>query len=277
MDDVLFIGNGLNRVSDSIYSWTSLLDRVESEIRSKYLCSVPSKSEYKESLPLFFERLSESLNKHRVDSDEDLLEKLVFNAVSEIRPNFLHSLLQRTSFKTIITTNYDLVIEDSIDASIKATKKYNPIPNEIKTNMTTVSIVGEFNVWHVHGRLKEPKSIVISSSQYYQQLSDILNYLQTEFNTNNSWIYHMFENNIHILGYDLGYNEITILTVLIYRSMNLKNGKIKNRISYYVRSNEPINSDLEFFINRLSIDIIKVDEENYSLFYEKVLNKFIMK
>lgn len=136
----------------------------------------------------------------------------------------MHSLLQRTSFKTIITTSYDLVIEDSIDSDIKTIKKYNPIPNEIKTNMTTVSIVGDYNVWHVHGQLKEPKSIVLSSSQYYQQLSDILNYLQTESNTNNSWIYHIFENDIHILGYDLGYNDITLMTVLIYRSMNLKNG-----------------------------------------------------
>jgi len=241
--DVLFIGNGINNINNS-KSWESLV----ASLRKKVGKNEDAKDIIKQ-FPLLFENiLNYGIRNGRI-VDQNSLKKIVAQKVQRIKRNAIHDRIEKLSPANIITTNYDLVLEQGNNWNENCIIKESIF--SIFRRQT--SDTGR-NIWYIHGRCLNESSINLGYEHYGGQLQQIRSFIiygkknkalnidikalryrigHLEDNPD-SWIDLFFKSDIHIIGLSLDFIEIELWWLLAYRAKLLTKSKRKvfNNIYY---------------------------------------------
>lgn len=226
-----------------------------------------------------------------------IIDKERRNVYERVLPNkyspnsYLKHLLS-LPFDAILTTNYTYELESEIFPS------YPSLSNETKRKYSFVTradrdpvyLVHTYNsissapdIWHIHGELRRPSSIVLTHDEYAKHVRAITQYSSdrgTEYAKTQtamkfkSWVDYILFGNVHILGLGMDYSEFDLWWLLNRRKREkAPTGKIT---FYEANKNEEISikhqalKDIGVDVETLNLTII--NSSDYSAFYEKSIN-----
>lgn len=257
MENVLFIGNGINRISNDL-SWNDLLQDLQKEdlkglnVKLEYLPnSLPSTLKYE------FILLSSYLrSKHKQGDDRQLrLKESIARKMNSFIGNEIYDRLVDITSVQFITTNYDHVLDKTL--MNKGFKSADRNSSETLYNIRRFRSYEKENsltkIFPIHGDIDAPKSITIDYNHYCGTVAKIDSYLKGSYVwekgmkidsiekriQNNdqqiySWIDHFFFSDIHIMGFSLEWVEIELWWLLDKRRRYQRTGlNIDNRIIFY--------------------------------------------
>ncbi len=168
------------------------------------------------------------------------LEKIFKGHKAEVH---LHDLLSRVPhFKTIVTTNYDKLLENS----------YGPKAHVIISNTDVHNVNrSKCKIFKIHGDIDRPESIVISENDYVKQ--HLRNFRDPFWSSFNSEI---ASNHIVFLGY--GYDDENVKADFAHIESKLKS---TDRKRILIIPN--INSSKAKLLKNLNIDYVESDGERF--------------
>lgn len=248
MDNCLLIGNGLNRCLDSGIPWGNLLKEIAEERAVDYCPDI--------SMPLEFERIvNNCLKKEKKPTNNIYMEikKAVSDKIrfAKITGDTPHNELKKLPIQSIITTNYDTLLEQVFD------KNYviENIPSGTKYLTKETTTIQSIKFYHPHGIALYPKTICLG----YEHYIGITQKLRGEINTTkknvgkkniysllagnaesiNIWGKLFYTSNIGIIGLGLYDCEVDLWWLLTHRASLYYSDYegirdlLKNRIVYY--------------------------------------------
>ena len=127
--------------------------------------------------PLHFEEIR---NRYFIanpnQSDINVVEK-VTELFREMRVNQIHRKLMDLEFSEIVTTNYDDCLERATDKPV--------VPANFGIKERNYSLfrrvaVGSKHIWHVHGDVATPQSIVLGHDRYVESCAQMRRYMDLE-------------------------------------------------------------------------------------------------
>lgn len=162
----LLLGNGVNRVA-SQKEWTQLLRELAHEFRAEDLISQIAEK----PLSMFIEELC-AREPGSFERAERAVKSTFARLLTEIDPSDVHRRIC-DPFKVIMTTNYDFTIEAAFGKS-----RPNPahLALETRYNLFRRYQVAGREIWHVHGDIRRPSSMVLGYDHYAGNLQKIRNY-----------------------------------------------------------------------------------------------------
>ena len=283
---VVFFGNGIHRLSAGP-SWEDLIIRLSSSLGRK---GGDYELDFGKPFTLLYEELAV-----RAGMSRSQIEKIFANEVAkfseELRPHELHKALLSLNISHYITTNYDLTLERAIVE-----------PNKLEGSSSIVerrySIFRRFtingnHIWHIHGEIIHPGSIMLGYDHYAGALQKIREYTTTGakysgFNrrsliarlsptmTVSSWIDLFFISDIHILGISLNTVEMHLWWIIAFRARKAKEKNVENVIRYYhpkqigIRTSREDERKLEMLVSfGVKIEEIRIPPRKWQLFYEE--------
>jgi len=244
----LLFGNGLNLLGGNSVSWDSLLQKLEvgPNTVSK---ETPNTMKYEK---IFLDRSSSGLKKSM--SEELPIKKQIAELMKDQGGNKYYSEIIEMGFENYLTTNYD----DAFCKSYEGTST-NASTEGIYSLRRYLSLNSANHkpakLWHIHGEIEHPKSIMLGLDHYCGSIAKIDSYLKgkyeysvkTKRHKSNpivkklidndfdeaSWVELFFNTDIHILGLSLDYSETDLWWVLNKRARLMLDNKVDNRIFYY--------------------------------------------
>ncbi len=294
MKQSIMLGNGVNRCMFSNISWGDLLDDIAKDYKNVKLNK-------NISFPMQFENLINQILDNEDDPSDDLyneIKRRIIERLKEAEAELpeekltLHKSFAQSA-DAIITTNYDFLIEKSLDEVIlfpKGSKnnKYN-INNFVK-------VAGK-NVYHIHGDLQHVNSICLGYEHYagtlqhlrgelakkkkeYGDKPAIIWALEKQENVLNTWAEKFFTDNIDIVGLGLTQSEIDIWWLITYRAFLYYSNRfgardlIQNTIRYHEISTKP-DKDMEYALSKCHVEyrfheIKKIEDSDYFEAYNKI-------
>lgn len=240
MKNCLFVGNGLNLTLNN-YSWNNLLSSIADYVGTESIEGI--------SLPLEFERLMNiKLSRNPGIQDKNgVYSKAKARAIAPLKnlvltDNSVHEVIPNIGFDTIITTNYDFMIEKAFNPDFI----YEESNEQYCDNKT--STINGVDIYHAHGSIASTKSVCLGFEHYVKILNHIRNDLSAESikailerseDDNGKWYHKFFTDNVYIVGFGLSESEIDIWSLitkrasLYYRDKDGLQSRIDNRIVYY--------------------------------------------
>lgn len=223
----LLIGNGVNRISNSV-SWETLLrslwvarpDRLE----LAYLNNKPFGLLYEEIVlsGVTPEQIfNETATKHRIAGQMRLLT-----------PNDFHRRIMTCGVQHVLTTNYDYSLENSSGMNFEK----DNLKRENKYSIFRRRTFRETCIWHVHGECDVPQTITLGYDQYCGYVQKLRMYATAERNGQHgspfkrgivdfdrsddvhSWLDVFLRDDIHIIGLSLDFTEIDLWWALTYKA-----------------------------------------------------------
>ncbi len=236
----LLLGNGINRLSAQL-DWVSILDRLAE--------GVPGAENVQHSeqkpLSLYFEELCafEAISKPFRNAENDVKRRMA-GLLQHVEPDPL--LTQFVDlFSVILTTNYDHAIEEALAGPLYERKPFLP---ESRYSLFRRSIANSKAVWHIHGDILYPETILLGYDHYSGYLQKIRNYQTAQMTEEQrkgllenypdvsrtdpacvnlfSWVDHFFRDHIHIVGLGLDFTELDLWWLLVYK-------RRKNKVTGY--------------------------------------------
>lgn len=285
---VLVIGNGLTY--GNTICWTQLIQKVSRENVdvSRYEGKRDERGNVKFQVPNNILTLATSVN------DDKERHKIYFDALKDYNQlsNIKIKRLLNVPFDAILTTNYTYEWETELNPKYQ---KYSSVTKR-KFAETTIGVADAkyllhtFNhitpnspgIWHIHGELRRPSSMILSHDEYARYIHKILSYNKARGNEYTrffnhlkmkSWIDYFLLSNVYILGLSMDYSEFD-LWWLLGRRMREKTGF--GEVVFY----EPKSKDTS--IKQTVLDDIGVTVENcginiddsgdYERFYQLAIN-----
>lgn len=285
---VLLVGNDINNAT-SDYSWENLLTDLIDYAKLEDVQSSENKP-----FPLFYEEIF--LNSaRRYGTQESRLKKYIAAKSRRLIPNIIHQEILKLGVKDIMTTNYDLTLEEVIVADSKKIKNSGFI-KESTYNLFRVNKINDINFWHIHGSESAPQSITLGYEHYGGYLQQMRNYVVTGTKNNysnksflpitmrlqqndiqyESWVDFFFTKDIDIFGLNFDFVEMHLWWLLTYRARIkvLQKSEINNRIRYYYpkKYEKQSKHKLELFkANEVETVGIEMKGDNRINYYKKVI------
>lgn len=295
MKTILF-GNGLNYMSKNHISWNELLDKIKGDNLFEN-GKLPNTMIYERSIignPISFDTLTQK-------------EEAIKNDIAEMLNNFptngFYEKLTNLNIENFLTTNYDyaflkpyfvnprIKVENKSTEGIYSIRRHKDILKENKLLA---------KVWHIHGEIDTPPSIMLGLDHYCGSVAKIDGYVKGRYEfqedkriiktpsiieklndhskfDNSSWIELLFNSEVHIVGLGLDFSEIDLWWVLNKRARfkldNKTKDLIKNKITFYSTSNENDHHEL---LKSLNIEIVKIELngeiDQYQVAYKKIID-----
>ena len=252
MNKTVLAGNGLNQCLKNGIPWGNLLEKIGNSFNLEVNKDIP--------MPLEFERL---INTHLRENPKDA--KDIYNRVKkevanillnvELPENAIHKELKKTKLDSIITTNYDCVIEKAFDESIKPIIHEGVAGQSTKYLNSETSFFKGISFYHAHGCVAVPSTICLGYEHYMgiiqrmrndinripkgQEKKEIVNILEGTSPAKHTWMERFYTDNIHILGLGLYECEtdlwwlLTHRASLYYSDSSGYHSSINNHIVYY--------------------------------------------
>ncbi|WP_149029753.1 SIR2 family protein [Paraburkholderia fungorum] len=286
----LLVGNGFNRLSMQL-SWQQLLSKLTTEL------GLGGQVAYHEQKPLslLFEELCVRVpNFKTVRAAEHEVKKRIASLMESFPPHeLLYPLV--VQFDSILTTNYDVSIEESLAGPLYYHQSTIP---ESRYSLFRKNDVGARQVWHIHGEASRPQSILLGYDQYAGYLQKIRNYVtngllpaesksaqliasarRLDENCENqgerqifSWVDLFLRDHLHIVGLGFDFTEIDLWWLLVYkRRRDTKTG----RTFFYC-----IDIDRDIYereaakmslFSSLGVEIVAVQADSYAGGYESII------
>jgi hypothetical protein len=293
MQNTILFGNGLNLLTKSNKSWEQLLN----ELKSPNLFSngnLPNTMVYERIL---FEK---DLNKNQevLIEESNIKNKIAFE-FSNIANHKIYKDLFDLNVNNYITTNYDYAFSNTISEELnfetknKSSEDIYSIRRKIEIN---VSNQLNTNIWHIHGEINKPKTIMLGLDHYCGEIGKIDSYIKgfytyekegkkqkiksieeklmiNEFDET-SWIDLFFNSDIHIVGFSFHFSEIDLWWILTKRARFIRDSKltksIKNKIFFYC---DKIDDETKGLFESLGVSV-KLFPHNgdYLESYENIIN-----
>lgn len=252
---VPFIGAGLGIPFD-IPSWEGLIKELAKlYIEEKYIPSIYRHIE----LGNYWDAIRD-IKEFSVVSDMDIQEQIVEmirtnmnKEVEETSHNYLD--IARMNFNNIFTTNYDFLIN-------KFMKNNYAIPQVLhKVEMNSQLFFGNSantNVWHLHGHISDPGSIIISKEKYEELYS----------NDKYGKIFDIFQANGVFLFIGFSMKDL-----YIQNTLNKNKGFYNSK--HYILLDRPNREFVQELKQSYNINVISYDstEKGHAFEIRKILNE----
>lgn len=284
---ILFIGTGFSlRYLEKSYSWDNLLETIDTKIFGNDTHYLDLKDEYGvKSFPNIANEIekefSKLLKENKTEEFQSINDKfyealrngeqssrfklyiaeLLSDLTKRDNPKLQEEIAllkkARKNISSIITTNYDLLVEDIF--------KFNPlIANDILLSNPYGS------VYKIHGCITKPNSIIISQADYED--------FDSRYELIRAQLLSMFIHNpIIFIGYSINDPNITAIlkTIFSYVEPNsVEANKIKDNfllIEYEKDSTSEIVGEHDVILeNGSTIRINKIKTDNYAIIYESI-------
>lgn len=287
----LLVGNGLNRCSSNGIEWGNLLKVVADEFNEEIPQCI--------SFPLQFEYLANSIQQKMNVPYKDVYTLLKQKLVTQIkinttRPNCLHYSVASMPFDAILTSNYDLMLEEAFEPDYKGPK----ISADKYTKVATDTI-GQTKFFHIHGIESKPSTICLG----YEHYAGVLQNLREDINRKSGnpkcmeiirklncaeeitqWGEWFYDADMYIVGLGLYDCEIDLWWLLTHRASlyysnyeNIGRKIITNKIIYYdiLENNAQGKSNKLDLLKKLNVEVRKKEKgfQTYMELYEKILNE----
>ena len=247
MDTTLLIGNGLN-LTLSKESWSELLKGIAARKNINPQKELPLPFEFERIMNLYLEKKQSIKDKNRVYSEtkKEMLREL--QGKMFLDNDSIHKKLIELPIQSIITTNYDFLLEYAFEPGISP-----KIDSQTTFIDKPVECINGVNFYHAHGHAHAIKSICLGYEHYIKLVTHIRNALDKKSTHDkcglvnnlknntvlNEWYYKFFSDNIYIIGLGLSESEIDLWSLLTrraslyYRDCDGAHSAIQNRIVYY--------------------------------------------
>ncbi len=177
----------------------------------------------------------------------------------------------------ILTTNYDTLLEDSVNArehNYKHESSSENFPISLSYTNDTVSDYNAFGIWHVNGVIHYPKSILIGLTHYMRAIEYVRNLLfppnkfdaeiiQNQWNNpvKDTWIDILLSKHLVILGLSLDKDETLLRWLLIQRAKFYAMFHYTQKRGFYiVPESEALEDGKVLFFKTVGIDVVRVKD-----------------
>ncbi len=273
MENILLIGNGINRLKDqNSLEWSDLLTKLSTD----YAITVDLKNPLK-PFPLSFDEMT------NLKAGNNSFENKIRNLKQKINNSFFElanqngdtwhndyhlKFLELEHINTLLTTNYDYGFETAIENEFLKQKVDLAIDkNESIHSTKRCYKIQNKKIWHIHGELTNNRnykssiiknypeeSIMIGFGHYARYHNKIMNLIngksvaeKLQHSEVKEWPFYFFNSNIHIIGFGLDFSESHIWWLLQKRKEFLHRGiYIKNNICFYHLESERSSVQLNF-------------------------------
>ena len=249
LPQTLLFGNGLNYGISK--TWDELLKNLnQSSIINND--TLPNTMTYEQIL---LGRLSKKAD---LNVEEYNIKKEVSKYMEDLEPPKIYDEIINLNFDNYITTNYDNIFIKSYQKKYKDKFFIKDKSTELLYSIRRYKELNNSKLWHIHGEINHPKSIMLGMDHYIGSVSKIDDYIKGNYKfsdrkikisiensienkiksskyDNISWIELFFNSDIHILGFGLDYSEIDLWFILNKRSRLKYKTNIKNKIFYYTK------------------------------------------
>lgn len=297
MKNTLFLGNGINRWTGNHHiSWSDILERLAQDNHLQLAFDDNHKMAHLEPYTFFYERIVLAACQHQYNkrAEEGIKTKIAKELGSVVPSPYLQQFWTIPHFQNIITTNYDYGIEAALEQG--GFQLTDSDSSEMLYSIRRKSKLMKQNepctVWHIHGEINDPKSIMLGLDHYCGGIGKINDYIKgtyylkgkqkriakmTEKIADNqfdddSWLDLFFHSNLFFVGFGLDYSEIDIWWVLnkrarIWGEMNLAKTE-KNKIYYYVNN---IDLKKKLILQDFDVEVIEINDPDWTQYYESVM------
>lgn len=283
MQKTLFLGNGINRLTNVEMSWNDILNDLADDVDSSRLLK------YQDYVPftLIYEGFS-SRSSENSKRGITPLKKKVAKLLGKMVFNQFHKQVMNLGIDHIITTNYDYSLENSILPSFKP--EY--FRRESRYSVFRRVKIANTNVWHIHGEIEKPETITLGHEQYSGQLENLRKHLTSKKTSpfrrhhNNfedsdlrySWGDIFLRDEIHIVGFSLDYSEIDIWWLLTFKAQYESRYKIRcgQTVFHYWSSKPKDEKDMGKIelLKSLRVEVNDKFEVDYENMYAEFFKRF---
>lgn len=296
MKTILF-GNGLNYMSKNHISWKQLLNKIKGDNLFEN-GKLPNTMIYERSIignPISFDTLTQK---------EEAIKKDIAEMLKNFPSNLFFDKLAEINAENYLTTNYDYAFLETYKSN-SSFEIHNKSTEGIYSIRRHKDIFKrgriKAKIWHVHGEIDTPPSIMLGLDHYCGSVAKIDSYVKgryeyqvekiaiktpsiieklsdrTKFDQT-SWIELIFNSDVHIIGLGLDFSEIDLWWVLNKRArfkLDIQTKElVNNKIVFYTTSED---IDQQELLKTLDIEIVhtKLDgsKEEYSNAYNKILTQ----
>lgn len=297
MKTILF-GNGLNYMSKNHISWKQLLDKIKGDNLFEN-GKIPNTMIYERSIignPISFDTLTQK---------EEAIKKDIAEMLNDFPSNIYFDKLANLNVENFLTTNYDYASLETYktNSNLHIQNRSTEGIYSIRRHKNIITQNGDIKakIWHLHGEIDTPPSIMLGLDHYCGSVAKIDSYVKgryeyqegkktiktvsiieklndkTKFD-HSSWIELIFKSNVHIIGLGLDFSEIDLWWILNKRARfkldNQTKELITNKIIFYSTSED---KDQQELLKSLHIEIvsIKLDggKKEYHNAYDEILTK----
>ncbi len=272
----LLLGNGINRAALQ-KDWTQILRELarqfDAEDLTRHLKDKP--------LSMFIEELCARLDGPFRTTEHSV--KVAFAGLLEqITPIEAHVSIC-SLFKVILTTNYDFTIEESLAGPLYQSAFLAP---ESRYSLFRRHRAADVDVWHVHGDVARPSSMVLGFDHYAGTLQKIRNYVTdgievkkarfkvsspvkngvlnfTTDRTIYSWVDYFLRDHIHIVGLGMDFTEIDLWWLLLHKRRRIhQTGKVF--FYHLAEGSEPAETPVTSLLRSLNVEIVSVTASTWT-------------
>lgn len=285
MQKVIFVGNGINLLTQDAKSWQDVLGELSKIVGD------PTLIDFMDYVPftLFYEAICSRYFRHGEKSDI-ALKRHIAKLLSNMKDNPFHHEIAKLGFRHIITTNYDYCLENSIVGGKPLI--HDDLRSENRYSVFRRTKINSSYIWHIHGEVDKPSSIMLGNEQYGGHFQKIRTYLTTpntspfisgekDFEKKKvySWVDVFLRDEIHIVGFSFDYSEIDMWGLLSYKSRLHREKKVDCGQTYYYHwTGKPANKFDKAkirLLGSLGVNVIEIfDVKDYAKEYESFLSKF---
>jgi hypothetical protein len=241
-------------------------------------------------LSMFIEELC-AVSEGEFRSTELKIKDSFAKLLRQIEPTAIHRDLTRV-FKVILTTNYDFTIEEALNGPLHSSSSLAP---ESRYSIFRRRIAKSTQVWHIHGDIGNPSSILLGYDHYAGYLQKIRNYVTESIKVAKvpyrlkspvksgilnfeesrkvySWIDHFLRDHVHVVGFGLDFTEIDIWWLLLHkRRRRNKTGKV---FFYHIELDGNVSGESPTLslLRSLGVEVIIIAAPSYEKGYLEVLS-----
>lgn len=284
---VLLLGNGLDRmVSRSTkYSWDELLKKLASREVKKKEKDIP--------YTVFATAVCDQDDKERQRKIKEAFEGY------EYPENDLLNQFLPLGFDAILTTNYTYEVENSMDPAYASLKdktrkaetfhrdKNGKKRKESSCMLQTYNLLNRKenkpSIWHIHGELRNPNSVILTHDNYGRLIGKIVDYLRQNGNRYQedysslefrSWIDYLLMGDVYIVGQGFDFSEFDLWWML---SRRMRENADIGKVIFYEAFSQKDKSKQEMLktmdIDVRNLDFYKIEEDfPYQTFYNAVIS-----
>jgi hypothetical protein len=243
---ILLVGNGPNYFSGQ-FSWKDAVRATAKGLR----LSNQTEQLIGEPLPLVYETLTSRYPKEEHSSKHELAKQML-----GLKPNEVHAELMGLGWRTVLTTNYDYNLETVSGEHFRASN----LASESTYSLFRRRSSSKCSVWHIHGELTGPRTMMLGLHQYAGYLQKLRQYLTTKANGSpfvfggdedwekegrrHSWADLFLRDHVHIVGFGFDYAEIALWWLLSY----------KQRLKSFKKSNLSVGTTTFYQMGNLRAD-----------------------
>ena len=282
--NVLVLGNGL--IYDTTISWPKLIKGVCREGRDVSKYEKGEKGRF--YVPNTVLTLATSIVE---DSPRRKQYSEIFKDTKYPECDNIQNLLQMP-FDAVLTTNYTYELEAALNpsypgSSVETKRKYAAVTenkSDAKYLIHTFNSVrpDSPDIWHIHGELRCPNSIILSHDEYARYTYRIIEYMKSRGNSYcaceqalnfQSWIDYFILGNVYILGLSMDFAEFDLWWLL---SRRLREKAPCGRIIFYeARKEENKYKQMALIDSGVEVEtcgMIGEKDIDYNLFYGKAID-----